>query len=54
MARFIYQRRKEEIKRVYTALTNGVNPLSSEDADIVETCYRILGIECQVRHSSWE
>jgi hypothetical protein len=41
----IYQKRKEEVKRVHEALTNGVNPLSKEEADFVELCCRILGIE---------
>ncbi len=47
MASFIYQRKKEEASKVHTALANGLNPLSSEEAYFVETCCRILGIECQ-------
>jgi hypothetical protein len=45
MATFIYQRGKEEVKSVHTPLTNGVNPLFSKEACIVETCWRTLGTE---------
>jgi hypothetical protein len=49
MASFIYQRKKEEASKVHTALANGLNPLSSEEAYFVETCVccRNLGVECQ-------
>ncbi len=36
MSSSVYQKRNEEIKRVHTALTNWVNPLSSEEAHFVE------------------
>jgi hypothetical protein len=51
MVSSIHQRRSEEIKRVHVALTNGVNPLSREEAHLVETCCRKLGMNYPERHS---
>jgi hypothetical protein len=51
MASSICQKRKEVIKRVHAALTNGVNPLSREEAYFMETCCCILGKSTRIRHS---
>jgi hypothetical protein len=43
----MYQGKKEEIRRVHAAPTNNVNSLSSEEIHFIETCCRILGVDCR-------
>ncbi len=41
----IYQRRKQKVRRLHTALTNLANPLFSVETHLIGTCCCILGIE---------